>query len=117
MARIKCRYRKYDCELRRCGCDTEFYETCFDVDETKRYGDCKHCEPTPNSEVINPPCCHISKTDCEFEKNFNTYEMSYSKEYYGLTGFLRVGKTYIDIDNIDYLEIDGRVLIGGGQDA
>lgn len=59
--------------------------------------------PSSGTKVINPQCTHCIYISGEFEKTVKRYEYE--------DGILTVaGKKYSE-DEIDYLEIDGRVLI------
>lgn len=73
---------------------------------------CEHaCKETefikPQSEVVNPPCCYCDTDYREFEKTVKRYDLS--------DGSLTIGRRVIDTDNVDYLEIDGRVIIDEGE--
>lgn len=100
MAHIKCRYTTYHCPY------GEVYGNCFD----KFDSDCDHFISDPKSKVINPKCEHILVSNMEFEKTVRTYEVEISRAY-DKNGYLEIGRTVIDESDIDYLEIDGRVLI------
>ena len=87
---------------------------CYDVTDAETW--CEHAaaetELIPRrSNAINPPCVWGGTDYREFEKSVKSYELS--------DGFLTIGRRKIDTDAIDYLEIDGRVVIneGGEEDA
>lgn len=59
--------------------------------------------PPQDAEVVNPQCIYCGYDVGEFEKTVKRYEY--------INGSLTVaGKTYFQ-NEIDYLEIDGRVLV------
>lgn len=104
MARIKCRYSiaycnnalwcqdKYDDEVKH----DEFWF----CDSSNN---CDYYKKPENAKVINPTCIYCKFRHGEFEKTVKTYE------YYD--GTLTVaGREYTSFE-IDYLEIDGRVLV------
>ena len=102
MTRIKCRYsipycsyhgkheRVYHNEY--WWCDTD--EQCIDGVYT----------PPPDSNVINPTCTWCGHYVGEFEKTVKRYEFE--------NGDLKVGGSIYYLNEIEYLEIDGRILIG-----
>lgn len=59
--------------------------------------------------IINPTCIH-----CRREKGeFSTTVKRYSWE----NGTLTIGKRVLDESEVDYLEVDGRVLIGKPEET
>lgn len=99
MAIIKCRYTIPVCELDNKHqyhseywfCDSDF--GC----ETGEYE-----RPADAGNLVNPTCKHCKYVSGEFEKSVKRYE------YYD--GELKVGRNVYRDHDIEYLEIDGRVL-------
>ena len=98
MARIKCRYNNPYClldretvMLRNFDCDTTFYCAGYERPENA----------PPN--LVNPTCKYFDMRHGEFEENTAYY--SYED------GMLKTRKRRLYDDDIEYLEIDGRVLI------
>ena len=114
MAHIKCRYSVPHC-LRNCG------EV---IDHFTPFGFCDGIEPCPfpnshytrpinaKSNCINPKCQDLRWCDKEFEKTVKRYEWS---EHLEIGGWLTVCGMKISEYDIEYLEIDGRVLIEEGN--
>lgn len=103
MTSIKCRYRIPHCLYNNRNkrlyhnecwwCDDEYG---CDIGEYKRPDECDPC-------LVNPTCAHCAFLNGEFETTVKRY--SYE------SGDLKVGnKTYYE-NEIEYLEIDGRVLV------
>ena len=119
MALVKCNYNKI-----RCECNEWLLQ-----DEQEKVGEwcingwcdsCTHGADESYAEQITPnridyqisyKCGHAKLIECMFEKN-TCYEFVDDK----WKGFLKIGKQTISIWQIDYLEIDGRVLITRGVD-
>lgn len=104
MAHIKCRYWVGTC-LNTSG-------ECYDRDIVDQelqceYG-CPHYSPKETRHegavVIGAMCEWYKTRNIEFEKSVRRYEYD---EYQ-----LRIGMVHINAYQIEYLEIDGRVLIG-----
>lgn len=98
MAHIKCRYYKARCQI-------NYHNECnYDYDNCR-------------CETDNTDCDFVSYQYTEFEKSIRNYELyGNEKSYEALDGksilcdvSLWLGKTYID--NIVYLEIDGRIIV------
>lgn len=103
MSRIKCRYYyfycslaniipRYDCESDN-GCECGFYE-----DNSRR----EFCNGK-SVYVYDELCKHLTIKYAEFEKTVKRYEYN--------DGDLRIGKHIYLKSDIEYLEIDGRVLV------
>ena len=104
MARIKCRYTKLRCALgnnKECGGD------CFET-----WGGCQSYRAPgkhwldERTVVIDDQCENVYSARIEFEKNYKEYEYDASV---GL--FLGRRRNFISIDDIEYLEINDRILI------
>ena len=101
MTQIKCRWKKPYCAYNYGHTRLYHYDDWF-CDSSDCCFDGKYTEPE-NAKVINPQCIYCEYDKGEFEKTVKRYSYEY--------GQLRVaGETYREIE-IEYLEIDGRVLI------
>ena len=108
MTRIKCRYSVPMC-LRRGWPGERVYHDRFwvcDNNDCCIQDNAGYEKPT-NSNIIGDVCVYCKYEKGEFEKVVKRY----SYEYGDLTV---CGKTYEE-SAIDYLEIDGRVLVGGAD--
>lgn len=106
VAHIKCRYSISKCDnvMSNMFCDEINYDSgCFDKFD---HHECGYFDDDPEDKAVNNRCKHIKWLNCEFEKTVRHYEYSEEYETFSIKG------TAIDTNNIDYLEIDGRVLIG-----
>lgn len=107
MARIKCRYTFPYCAYNgRYDRERVYHDNLWWCDEDEvgcvgRYTKPSVVDP-PN--LANPQCKYCEYDHGEFEKTVKNYE------YTG--GTLMIGKTIYTKHEIDYLEIDGRVLVG-----
>lgn len=113
MARIKCRYKKHRCPY------GDIDLSCWDKTESECpyfVSDSEEMGKYPC--LLNPRCGHILTHDREFEKSCKSYEFEHGHDY-GIwrEGYLQIGRMFIDESDINYLEIDGRILIGGDQNA
>lgn len=102
MAHIKCRYHTTHCMrdgYRRIDHDERWF---CDSDEC-----CENYIRPYDAKVSNPECVNCYYRNGEFEKTIKRYEYD---EDGGL--ILSKGEYYNPLD-IDYLEIDGRILVGG----
>lgn len=106
MAHIKCRYFEY-----RCGHwkhkSSEYFDQCS-WDGKAFCGDCK------TDGVFDDACVYIVADRREFEKDVKSYRLCMGGERIEPDGFLAFRGENIDLDNVEYLEIDGRVLIRDG---
>lgn len=105
MTRIKCRYSIPYCEFP--GEHTRLYHSEYWFCDDNVFCEIGHyTRPTDEElKVVNPTCIYCKYYEGEFEKEVKSYE-------YDEDGDLTIGrKKYYDFD-IDYLEIDGRVLKG-----
>lgn len=94
MAKIKC---IYFLEPRCQYGDKVLYDICMDRGTESV---CSYFKPD-RDDVINPDCANLRYPRKAFEGEYKAYEL----DDYGL----RVGKNkHIEIDDIDYLEIDGK---------
>lgn len=104
MAHIKCRYTRlyceYDGERKAVSNECDWDGSC-DGKYVPDQGQMT-CKGLP---VINPPCKYLVAIHREFEKDARQYEYD--------EGDLKVGRQWYCADEIEYLEIDGRVLKGG----
>ena len=108
MAHIKCRYRKPICTYS----GAEYMNPNDGLDCNDKYSGCQHyCEPVDffngicvKDDTDDSVCVHYSVEYNEFEKNYKEYVFDGSGLSLGRRGF--IPHVYID-----YLEIDGRILI------
>lgn len=105
MAHIKCRYFKWRCNYiyamdigRICKCP-EYGDECYNDAFEDRWWD-----SNKEMHIISNVCRHAIKDPCEFEAEYKKYEYE--------DGVLHVPHRNIDADRIEYLEIDGRIVIG-----
>lgn len=98
MAHIKCRYTIPYCNYRK---ERVYHDEGWWCDEDMN---CKYTRPE-NSKYVNPQCVYCEYKTGEFEKSVKRY--AYENGCLTLTG-----ETYSEID---YLEIDGRVLVDKGR--
>ena len=109
MTNIKCRYSFPECTRDDCeipGFDD--YWACDSSDECSAYTKPDDVEKINGVEIINPRCIYCVVRHGEFEKNVKNYDY--------FDGDLKVaGKTYEHRD-IDYLEIDGRILVNNTEE-
>ena len=109
MTKIKCRWIKPYCAYNY-GYTRIHHDEYWDCDSSDRCYEGKYTEPE-NAKVINPRCIYCKYDKGEFEKTVKRYSYEY--------GELKVaGETYTE-NEIEYLEIDGRVLIeqkNGGEE-
>ena len=106
MAHIKCRYFEHKCGHWRHK-HSEYTDQCF-YDGKAFCGDCKTGE-----RIVNDACVYIISDRREFEKDVKSYELCMDGErIIEQDGFLAFRGRNIDLDCVEYLEIDGRVLIG-----
>ena len=104
MAHIKCRYFEWTC-------NHPHRMTAYIICHSPEYGD--GCEWFTDSSkqgdvlVVYHECRHALKNYTQFEGDYKRYEYD---DYAGL----RISRRHIIRVNIEYLEIDGSVLIGGG---
>ena len=100
MAHIKCRYYDYQCSLwNHVTCKDPLYGGgCKDF--TDHFSDA-------NKIYISEVCMNAYKSYVEFEKDCKRYEVDDFE--------LWMPKRHISMDRIELLEIDGRVLVDGGE--
>lgn len=106
MTHIKCRYSYPCCTYRGEKIRLVHNEYWF-CDESGQCPDgCCYTEPK-HKEVLNPICIYCEHVCGEFEKYVKSYEYE--------DGILKVfGKKYF-AEEIEYLEIDERILIDRGE--
>lgn len=114
MAKIKCRY-----SIPYCDNALRFQDDDYDHDDELHFDEFVWCDPfggceyyqrpeDADEELFNPLCKYCKFREGEFEKTVKNYK------YYD--GTLTIaGREYTSYE-IDYLEIDGRVLVGGDAD-
>ena len=115
MARIKCRYTKPRCALgnnKECGGDCfETWGGCQSYRAPGRYWKddetliVNYGRKAEHVLVIDDTCEHVYTAHLEFEKNYKEYEFDEDGLSLGRRG------DFIPADDIEYLEIDDRVLI------
>ena len=128
MANIKCRYNTYHCKQtipygdsgERNACLNAY---CFSGDEEET-GYCDEYEP--DRKYINPlargasvPCLHLMSEYHEFDKNVKSYELDIQdRNRFDEPSLseLSFRGTRILVDDMEYLEIDGRILIGADNE-
>ena len=106
MAHIKCRYTLPFCTefIDHIRVNHSDYWFCDEISDEcpdgRRYKRPENADPI----LVNPQCVHCKYKSGEFEKTVKKYEY--------FDGVLTVaGDTFVAAE-IDYLEIDGRVLVG-----
>lgn len=97
MTEIKCRYSTIGCIITN---EAAYYELCDGGSGCEDYKRPKDARPI----VFNPPCANLTIKKGEFATTVKRYSWE--------DDTLIVGKRVLDKNDIDYLEIDGRVLIG-----
>lgn len=105
MAHIKCRYTLPFCtEFGDIRLSHSYFWFCDGISDEcpdgRKYKRPENVDPM----MVNPQCIYCKYKSGEFEKTVKKYE------YYD--GVLTVAGDTFYSDEIDYLEIDGRVLIG-----
>ena len=115
MTEIKCRYfQPY--------CDSHDYEYEKNMQYYSGFWFCddnSNCDGYKRPENADPKCsnpvCRFSKDKyIEFSKYVKSYTFVNPEDRDSLElsgGYLIIGKTKIDVDDISYLEIDGRIII------
>lgn len=113
MAKIKCRY-----SIPYCDNALNFQDN-YDGDDELHFNKfwqcdafagCEYYERPENTKSINPSCKYCKFREGEFEKIVQNYE------YYDGTLTIDEDDREYTLYEIDYLEIDGRVLAGGDAD-
>ena len=104
MAKIKCRATIPYCEFDRHK--RLFHDAYWFCDSDDGCDIGRYTRPT-NARECNPICIYCEDKHEEFEKNVNSYEYD---------GDLKIGKKTYRACEIDYLEIDGRVLVEEGTE-
>lgn len=101
MATIRCRYYKEaECDLKMR--DFNPFD-CEDVDNLASWKPCTYAEAkAEDADLRGTGCKHMFYPRAEFEKTVKNYELDDS----GLT----IGKQFIYIDDIDFLQIDGKEI-------
>ena len=103
MAHIKCRYFEW-------RCNHPHRMTASEVCHFPEYGD--GCEGfidgfrQEDTFVIFSVCRHAARSYTQFEGDYKRYEWD---DYAGL----RISRRWVNPENIEFLEIDGNVLVGG----
>ena len=101
MTNIKCRWSKPYCSYHNQHTRLKHSEYWW-CDDNSQCFEGKYCKPH-DAKVINPQCVYCGYDTGEFEKTVKRYE-------YADGNLTIVGKTYLESE-IDYLEIDGRILV------
>ena len=108
MAKIKCRYHEFYCGHPDASCfGLEAGHECFDQSECI-------CDYMRTADDRFPPSClFIRRSEREFEKEVKAYDLELSEPdpWLETFGHIAFRGRYIEQDSIDYLEIDGRVLV------
>lgn len=99
---IKCKYSIAHCGI-HCYWDEETPVRCGL--ETYQY--CKHYRPPKGSKIFNDTCIHLAFKDGEFEDDVNSYSLQDGT----FVTNLDVCEEVLQYDEIEYLEIDGRIII------
>jgi len=110
MAHIKCRYRRPMCckpggEIGK-SIEWNEYWWCDSESDCCDYAKPKEPVVINGSVLTNPQCRYLHVKYIEFEKNYKEYE------YDGSTGLL-LGRRrdFVPVDDIEYLEVDDRILV------
>lgn len=103
MAHIKCRYSIPYCTWQE-RYTRPYHSEFWWCDDNSQCPYNNYVMPK-DSKAINGQCVFCKYSYGEFEKTVRNYE-------YCQNGDLKIGKTIYDGYDIEYLEIDGRVLIG-----
>lgn len=101
MAKIKCEYYKEAyCQKQRSGETTEYFDmlSCVEGIYTNDY-----CYKPRTPDVIGSACIHARRPKAEFEKECKSYELD--------EDILKIGRKEIYVEDIIFLEIDGKVKI------
>ena len=111
MSKVFCRYRKYYCNsgfkngltLNNLEGETNICDNCG------KYlpNDDRYCTDSPQER-----CLRAFGVKNQFERELKAYELDTHEEY----GYFKSRGIYLDIRNIDYLEIDGQVIINYEDD-
>ena len=102
MAHIVCKYRIPDCRLLN---NVPVYTPEFVSDWCNEDAE-SYCSDFQNA---NGHCKHFCWRHFQFEKTVKNYE--YSEDFKNGNDGLKLGKQFISLDLIDYLEIDGKDLV------
>ena len=104
MAHIKCRYTIPYCDYDlHVALHHDDYWFCDDHDDARCVGE--YTRPSSAMDnVINPRCKYCNYYPGEFEKTVKQY-------VYTTDGDLRIGNKRFNQSEIEYLEIDGRILV------
>lgn len=113
MAHIKIKYRTAHCKVgysKYSNCsypDNDFISNCIIMHYDKynwddQYGYCK--EYKSKSNIMNDYCVHACETSHIKERDYKSFQYDEGKG-------IAFGAQYIEDNAIDYLEIDGNVLI------
>ena len=114
VARIKCRYTKPRCAL---GNNKECCDRCFEEGVCENYNApgeywkddetliINYGRKAEHVLVIDDRCENVYSARIEFEKNYKEYKF----DEYGLS--LGRRGDFIPVDDIEYLEIDDRILV------
>lgn len=105
MAHIKCRYTVPYCEAQGKELERCYNWMCDNAAECE-CGAYMPDDADVKRGIANPFCAHLKHNYAEFEKTVKAYE--YDECFLSIRGLL------LDVDFIEYLEIDGRVLIKEG---
>lgn len=113
MAIIKCEYTKSYCNYYGCYDQKEVFHNrnwwCDSNDECPYHG---YTKPFKNNEnLVNPTCHFCSDKLIRFEKSYKQFELHMMPNRFFNEGYLKIGKTEIDLYNVNFLEIDGKVYI------
>lgn len=104
MARIKCRYMKFMCSYDHTVKEGEEYD-CGELSCCSDYLEPERIIANDGRLLIEDTCSHSYTIDVEFEKSYKEYE------YNELGLFLGRRRRLVPYDNIEYLEIDDRILV------
>lgn len=109
MARIKCRYSRPTCckpggEIGK-SIKWDEYWSCDSKDDCCDYTKPEEPVVINGGILINPQCRYSYVKYVEFEKNYKEYEFDEDGLSLGRRG------DFIPVDDIEYLEIDDRILV------
>ena len=102
MAHIKCRYYGYICGCGVYGYSGHRCEYPADGNGCEYFKD-HWFDEGKNMWAISEVCAHACRSHNEFEGDYRKYEVDDFE--------LHIPRRYIDMDRIEYLEVDGRVIV------
>lgn len=108
MAHIKCRYFEWRCNHPHRMTANTICHFPEDGDGCREFIGGLRQEGAENAFVIFNVCRHAARSYTQFEGDYKRYEYD---DYAGL----RISRRWVNPENIEFLEIDGKVLVGDEQ--